>query len=78
MAISATIRVRGISKKDLNAALELLEGVATRVHVVESFVTDESPRTKTPASQLRVKVVRITQAGVEEEVRAVHSHTTRR
>lgn len=65
MAINATIRVRAISQKDLNAALELLEGAAQRVTVVDAFPTDEKPRYTLPASQLEVKVVRISQAGVE-------------
>jgi hypothetical protein len=70
MALNATIRLRAISKKDLNALLELAEQVAVRV-TVDAFPTDEKPRFTEPASQLRVMVVRQSQAGVEEVNRSV-------
>lgn len=70
MALNATIRLRAITKKDLNALLELAEQVAKRV-TVDAFPTDEKPEFPEPASTLRVMVVRRSPAGVEEVNRPV-------
>lgn len=70
MALNATIRLRAISKKDLNALLELAEQAAVRV-TVDAFPTNEAPRFTEPASTLRVMVVRHSDAGVEEVTRPV-------
>lgn len=75
MALNATIRLRGISKADLNALLELAEQSAVRVNV-DAFPTDEKPRFTEPASSLRVMVVRRSQAGVEEVRSAIRGHAS--